>query len=129
MSADLAHWYTLPDALPSQPGWGTCDGTVSFPDLGEAPFDGSTPVITYGPNCGGALPPLPPPPAALGSRAGAGSGDYPRFAVSRPQRVDDPYDSLYNLSFAHLFLLAAFRSKLSEYSCNLRLSRSLNHFR
>ena len=39
------------------------------------------------------------------------------------------YDSLYNQSFAHLFLLAAFRSKLLEYSCNLRLSRSLNHFR
>eukprot|EP01045_Picozoa_sp_COSAG04_P010985 COSAG04_NODE_692_length_11095_cov_3.236541_4_plen_121_part_00 len=39
------------------------------------------------------------------------------------------YDSLYNQSFAHLFLLAAFRSKLSEYSCNLRLPRSLNHFR
>ena len=39
------------------------------------------------------------------------------------------YDSLYNQSFAHLFLLAAFRSKLSEYSCNLRLPRSSNHFR
>ena len=40
------------------------------------------------------------------------------------------YDSLYNFqSFAHLFLLAAFRSKLLEYSCNLRLSRSLNDFR
>ena len=36
---------------------------------------------------------------------------------------------LYNQSFVHLFLLAAFRSKLLEYSCNLRLSRSLNHFR
>ena len=35
----------------------------------------------------------------------------------------------YMTKYAYLFLLAAFRSKLSEYSCNLRLSHSLNHFR
>ena len=93
VSADLAHWFTLPNALPSQPGWDTCDGTVSFPDLGQAPYNGSTPIIMYGPNCGGTLPPLPPPQVGLRgqARAGTSSGDYPRIAVSRPQRADDPY--------------------------------------
>ena len=49
--------------------------------------------------------------------------------VSGAPPLFDEYDSLYNSSFAHLFLLTAFRSELKEYSCNLRLSRSLNHFR
>ena len=39
------------------------------------------------------------------------------------------YDSLYNWSFAHVLVLTALRSELSEYSTNLRLSRSLDHFR
>ena len=49
--------------------------------------------------------------------------------VSGAPPLFDEYDSLYNSSFAHLFLLTAFCSELEEYSCNLRLSRSLNHFR
>ena len=31
---------------------GACDGTLSFPDLGMPPFDGSAPVIAYAPDCG-----------------------------------------------------------------------------
>ena len=43
----------LADALgrgPKNSTWdnqGACDGTVSFPDLGRAPFDGTTPIIMY----------------------------------------------------------------------------------
>ena len=55
--------------------------------------------------------------------------DFLAARSSSNESLAGQYDSLYNLSFAHLFLLAAFRSKLLEYSCNLRLSRSLNHFR
>ena len=85
---DLAHWWTLPDALDGQPNstWdgATCDGTVSFPDLGRPPYDGATPVLLYGPDCGGRLPPLPPAPPPL--------GDYPRVAVALPaQGGSDPY--------------------------------------
>lgn len=59
VSADLVHWYPIADALaPNMTGnttWddkGACDGTLSFPDLGTAPFDGTVPVILYGPDCG-----------------------------------------------------------------------------
>ena len=49
VSNDLAHWFTLPDALDGQPNstWdgGVCDGTVSFPNLGKAPYDGTAPVM------------------------------------------------------------------------------------
>ena len=63
VSNDLVHWYPVADAL--APGmtknttWddkGACDGTLSFPDLGEAPFDGGAPVILYGPDCGVTVP-------------------------------------------------------------------------
>jgi hypothetical protein len=93
VSNDLAHWFTLPDALDGQPNstWdgGVCDGTVSFPNLGKAPYDGTAPVMLYGPDCGGPLPPLPPPPA--NRSVGVASGDYPRAAVALPLHVDDPY--------------------------------------
>ena len=86
ISNDLTHWYTLPDALDGEPNstWDqdTCDGTVSFPDLGNAPYDGTAPIMLYGPDCGGALPPLPP--AAGGADVGASSGDYPRIAIALP---------------------------------------------
>ena len=59
VSNDLVRWYPVADALTpgmsSNTTWddkGACDGTLSFPDLGHAPFDGAVPVILYGPNCG-----------------------------------------------------------------------------
>jgi sucrose-6-phosphate hydrolase SacC (GH32 family) len=85
VSSDLVHWFTLRDALDGP----DCDGTVSFPDLGTAPYDGSTPVMLFGLACGQ---PLPPPPASspqLTTRVG--SSDYPRVAIAVPQRPDDPY--------------------------------------
>ena len=36
--------------------WNAQDGTLSFPDLGEPPFNGSTPLILYGPDCGVSVP-------------------------------------------------------------------------
>ena len=51
ISSDLIHWFHIADALgrgPHSSTWdnqGACDGTVSFPDLGKAPFDGSTPIM------------------------------------------------------------------------------------
>jgi hypothetical protein len=53
ISSDLVHWFHIADALgrgPRNSSWdrqGACDGTVSFPDLGKPPFDGSTPIIMY----------------------------------------------------------------------------------
>ena len=59
VSNDLVHWYPIADALTPKmtenTTWddkGACDGTLSFPDLGTAPFDGTVPVILYGPDCG-----------------------------------------------------------------------------
>ena len=43
-----------------------------------------------------------------------GYGDDAAYATTAAPPTDRGYDSLYNSSFAHLFLLAAFRSKLSE---------------
>ena len=85
ISNDLSHWYTLPDALDGEPNstWdgSTCDGTVSFPDLGHAPYNGTAPIMLYGPDCGGALPPLPPPGAA---DVGTSNKDFPRIAIALP---------------------------------------------
>lgn len=69
----------------------TCDGTVSFPDLGRAPYNGSTPVMMYGPDCGDPLPPelpaKPPPPPPHNN-----VGDFPRVAVALPATNGaDPY--------------------------------------
>ena len=65
---------------------------VSFPDLGKAPFDGSTPIIMYGPDCGKPLPKSPPPPALSAERAQTGLGDTPRVEVALPANVaGDPY--------------------------------------
>ena len=59
VSADLVHWYHLNHALDAstrgplaREKWGgPCDGTLSFPNLGRDPYNGSTPVILYGPDC------------------------------------------------------------------------------
>ena len=49
VSNDLVRWWSLPDALDgnASSSWNqdTCDGVVSFPDLGRAPYNGSTPVM------------------------------------------------------------------------------------
>lgn len=97
ISADGVHWYHIADALgrgPSNSTWdnqGACDGTVSFPDLGKAPFDGSTPIIMYGPDCGKPIP--KPPSSAAGGVAGrAGVGDAPRVEIALPADVaTDPF--------------------------------------
>ena len=53
VSNDLVHWHHIKGLLRGHSTDGTttgfqpCDGTVSFPDLGEAPFDGSAPVVMY----------------------------------------------------------------------------------
>jgi hypothetical protein len=82
VSNDLVRWWSLPDALDgnASSSWDqdTCDGVVSFPDLGRAPYNGSTPVMLYGPDCGKKLPPTPPPGGNVGS------GDYPSVAVALP---------------------------------------------
>lgn len=56
VSSDLVHWYHLKHALDAGHNgghnWGgPCDGSLSFPDLGVEPYNGSTPVIMYGPDC------------------------------------------------------------------------------
>ena len=76
-------WYTLADALSretkSDVPWdshqGPCDGTVSFPDLGKPPYDGSTPVILYGPDC---------------NQPVSGANDAPRVEVALPAEPSDP---------------------------------------
>ena len=86
-------WFTEIDALnrataatlPWDSHQGPCDGSASFPDLGKAPYDGSTPVILYGPDCNQPVkPPSPPPPL------GAGLGDAPRVEVALPKDPSDP---------------------------------------
>jgi sucrose-6-phosphate hydrolase SacC (GH32 family) len=59
VSSDLVHWYPIADALTpnmtTNTTWddkGACDGTLSFPDLGN----GSTPIVLYGPDCGVSVP-------------------------------------------------------------------------
>ena len=99
VSNDLVHWWTLPDALDPEPHspWdgSICDGTVSFPDLGHNPFNGSTPIMLYGPDCGQPLPPIPPRsilPSKSSPSPGVASGDYPRVAIALPATgATDPY--------------------------------------
>merc|ERR1712072_427174 len=80
ISADLAHWFHIDDALGrnGSSSWdhsGPCDGTASFPNLGYGPYDGSTPVIMYGPDCGQPI----------------GSNDAPRVEPALPADPTDPY--------------------------------------
>ena len=85
-------WFTEIDALdratnaslPWDSHQGPCDGSASFPDLGEAPYDGSTPVIMYGPDCNQKL----GPPGK--QQLGAGLGDAPRVEVALPADPSDP---------------------------------------
>ena len=107
VSSDLVHWFHLQHALdptPQSKAWphnwgGPCDGSLSFPDLGVTPYNGSTPVILYGPDCrctraraatshcGRAL-----PVDARGNPLYApDTGDAARIEVARPADPSDPY--------------------------------------
>jgi hypothetical protein len=104
VSADLVHWYHLNHALdPSTRGplarekWGgPCDGTLSFPNLGRDPYNGSTPVILYGPNCrctrgrGCNINGTAAQPAAQGLGA-VQPMDAARIEVALPADPDDVY--------------------------------------
>ena len=59
---------------------------MSFPDLGAAPYTGSTPVILYGPDCASPLPPPKPPP----SPPTVGLGDAARVEPATPADPSDP---------------------------------------
>jgi hypothetical protein len=86
VSNDLVHWYHVQGLLGNGvKGFQPCDGTVSFPDLGEAPFNGSTPIIMYGPNCGT---PVKPP---NGYTSGLRSTDAPRVGTARAAVPVSPY--------------------------------------
>ena len=70
---------TIDDSLSAQksigfPDMNPCDGSLSFPDLGDSVYNGSTPVIVYDAACGV---PLAPPPKAKGGQLGAGAGARP----------------------------------------------------
>jgi hypothetical protein len=94
----VVSWYLIEDALDSGPksnGFpdiNPCDGSLSFPDLGDSVYNGSTPVIIYDAACGVPLKPPPPPGATNGSqlKIGASAGDdVDRLEVARPS---DPAD-------------------------------------
>jgi hypothetical protein len=88
----VVSWYLIEDALDSGPksiGFpdvAPCDGSFSFPDLGKAPYNGSTPVVVYDAACG-----IPLGPKAEG-RLGVGD-DIDRLEVARPADPSDPYVS------------------------------------
>ena len=57
-------------------------------DLGTAPFDGSTPIIMYGPDCGKPIPDGGSGSAGLGAKV----GDAPRVEIAKPADVSgDPF--------------------------------------
>ena len=90
----MVHWYHLAVAIgkgPTNSTWdgSACDGTVSFPDLGRDPFNGSAPVILYGPACG--KPVAGVVDTGLRTRSRTGVGDAPRVEVALPQDANDPY--------------------------------------
>lgn len=96
VSNDLTRWYHLIDALGSGgpnitfPDKGPCDGSLSFPDLGAPPYNGSTPVIIYDADCGAPLPKNETPPSGPFSRHHV-PGDVARLEVARPHDPTDPY--------------------------------------
>ena len=68
------HWQHIEAALG---GGHECDGTVSFPDLGYGPYNGSTPIIMYDPQCGSARNSL--------------ANDFPHLEPAMPADSEDPY--------------------------------------
>ena len=93
VSSDLVHWHHVKEALgsyPSSPAWDRdqCDGTVSFPDLGAPPFNGSAPIIMYGPDCGT---PVPKPNGSKAGPGGLGTADAPRVGTARAAVPLSPY--------------------------------------
>jgi len=96
VSNDMVSWYLIEDALDSGPDFphsrpgsdrNPCDGSLSFPDLGAAPYNGSAPVVVYDAACGV---PLAPPAAKGGGQLGAGD-DVDRLEVALPSDPSDPY--------------------------------------
>ena len=89
-STDGAHWKHRPDAINlHSAGYrlgGACDGTLSFPDLGRQPYNGSIPIILYGPSCNSNF-------SSIQGRGslGAGVGDYPHFTAAFPANPTDPF--------------------------------------
>ena len=112
VSNDLVSWFLVEDALDSGPKdsafpdvgpvraatnlppaplgcyvtdrcCAQCDGSFSFPDLGAAPYDGSTPLVVYDAACG-----VPLNPNGEG-RLGV-SDDVDRLEIARPA---DPTDA------------------------------------
>jgi hypothetical protein len=88
-------WFLIEDALTSGPksigfpDTAPCDGSLSFPDLGEAPYNGSTPVIVYDAACGVPLTP-PPPSVSIGGLSAREGDDVDRLEVARPSDPSDP---------------------------------------
>eukprot|EP01052_Picozoa_sp_SAG31_P020074 SAG31_NODE_1492_length_8126_cov_5.005731_4_plen_760_part_00 len=100
VSNDLVRWYHIQDALPSGvnmsfPDHGPCDGTMSYPDLGESPYNGSVPVIVYDAACGTPLPKNMTPPSGPFSKHKI-IGDVARLEVARPHDPSDPYLSAWH---------------------------------
>ena len=99
VSNDLVRWHHIKDALDRTGGGigntsfadgGPCDGTMSFPDLGVPPYNGSTPLIIYDAACGVPLPSNMTPPSGPFSRHKV-PGDVARLEVARPADPSDPY--------------------------------------
>jgi hypothetical protein len=94
VSNDMVNWYLIEDALDTGPksnGFpdiNPCDGSLSFPDLGDATYNGSTPVIVYDAACGV---PLTPPKAGGGQLGVRVGDDVDRLEVARPSDPSDPY--------------------------------------
>jgi hypothetical protein len=107
VSADLVHWFHLQHALdptPQSKAWphnwgGPCDGSLSFPNLGSPPYNGSTPIILYGPDCRctraraavshcGRYLPLDEQSEPLFAPE---TGDAARIEIARPSDPSDPY--------------------------------------
>ena len=94
VSNNMVQWYLVEDALDSGgenvrfPDVGPCDGSLSFPDLGEAPYNGSTPLIVYDAACG--VPLIRSNVKRGEPHVGAGD-DVDRLEVARPADPSDPY--------------------------------------
>lgn len=88
ISNDLIHWKHIQDTLgrgPSNSTWdrqGPCDGTLSFPNLGKAPYDGSVPIIMYGPDCTSS--------STNVELENPRVGDTPRVEPATPKDPNDP---------------------------------------
>lgn len=94
VSNNMVKWFLVEDALDSGrksigfPDVGPCDGSFSYPNLGPAPYNGSTPVIVYDAACGV---PLGPRARARDIQQLRSADDVDRLEVARPADPSDPY--------------------------------------